>query len=91
LVSFSKTIALFGLADVHDFHPGIHFYFNGLGKDQVLHAASPASCRAAPKRAAQQSAGAERGLRMSRLRAILDRRSAQLAVRLIKKGGRYEE
>ena len=34
----------------------------------------------AKMRAAQQSAGAERSLRMSRVRAILDRRSAQLAV-----------
>ena len=37
-VSFPKNIALFGIAAVHDFHPGIHFYFNGLSKDHVLHA-----------------------------------------------------
>ena len=37
-VSFPKTIALSGIVDIHDFHPGSPFYFKGLSKDQVLHA-----------------------------------------------------
>ncbi len=38
VISFSKSITFFGIADIHDFHPGLLFYFNGLGKNEVLNA-----------------------------------------------------
>jgi hypothetical protein len=38
LVRPGRSEGGFGIADVHDFHPGMHFYFNGLSKDHVLHA-----------------------------------------------------
>src|SRR4030042_2072359 len=32
-----ETIALFGIADIHDFHHRIPFYFNRLNKNQACH------------------------------------------------------
>jgi len=37
-VSFPKKIALFGIVEIHDFHPGIPFSFKRLDNNQTLHA-----------------------------------------------------